>query len=36
MTSQLALRHSPIDIDMLSIYTAMRSEDGRGGNGTKQ
>jgi hypothetical protein len=34
---RLALRRTPIDEDMLAIYTAMRAEDGRGGgNGAKQ
>jgi len=33
---RLALRRTAIDADMLTIYTAMRSEDGRGGTGAKQ
>lgn len=33
---RLALRRSPVDADMMGIYTAMRTEDGRGGNGAKQ
>jgi len=32
---RLALRRSPVDTDMMSIYTAMRTEDGRGGGGGK-
>ena len=33
---RLALRRSPLDVDMLAIYNAMRSEDGRGNEGKNQ
>jgi hypothetical protein len=33
---RLALRRSPVDADMLGIYTAISSEDGRGNRGKNQ
>lgn len=33
---RLALRRSPVDAHMRDIYTAMRSEDGRGSGGKNQ